>query len=447
MTHRSYVLLGFLLIMSGACALPPNSGNLAQPQLVKTALEVVEEAPKPSSFAPSSVSALLRFVELEQGGIIYARTDEVTGLPTASVRVESNDSRLPLGLEADGLLVAIHTNKRGTAPYQVELAWTPWHGNGRYVLNLQLLDWQNHNIPSSRIITVNVVGILESIPTMRSRFIELYRDHFGLNLTAPVFARHDAPDRTPGEESRWVSAAYIGDRLYEISIFDDGTISSRSYATHSDDGGGFCRPSGRIRMLAVVVDYGNTGLDPADAEAALQTGLEEAERHWAAYSRKIGLSEPILEVELTTFAFGAPPQAGRYITADEIRSASGPDPAGFDLLTEIDLDKDNSTTGQYGGLGVSLGDGCRPSGSRRTNIAFTVMNRNSLEHAMAVSVFEHELTHSMGWMHWWPNQAGDGPSWVHSSRGWEPYLMFGWTDVDGDGVVEILDQTPYGLTQ
>jgi hypothetical protein len=26
-----------------------------------------------------------------------------------------------------------------------------------------------------------------------------------------------------------------------------------------------------------------------------------------------------------------------------------------------------------------------------------------------------------------------------------PTLMFGWTDSDGDGVVEILDPTPYGM--
>ncbi len=445
MTYLARILLVIPLILSSACTASPEGGERGQIVPAKIVLDDIGNPSIPSISIPASVSALLRFVELDQGGTIYASIDAATGLPTASVRVETSDSRLPVGLEADGLLVAIHADKSGKAPNQIKLDWTPWHGNGRYILNLQLLDWQNSNIPSSRVLTVNVAGIAENVPAMKSRFIALYRDHFGLNLTDPVFARYNAPDGVTTEASRWVSAAYIENRLYEISILDNGVITSTSYTVNSDEGGGFCRPSGTIRMLVVLVDYGNTGLDLADAEDTLRAGLEEARARWVDYSSKIGLPETILDVEITTFAYGAPPQAGRYITPDEIRSASGLDTADFDILTQIDLDKENTTTGQYNGQGVSLGDGCRPSGSRRTNIAFNVRDRNSLENAMPGSVFEHELTHSMGWMHWWPNQYGDGLSWVRSSEGWEPYLMFGWTDVDGDGVIEILDATPYGL--
>lgn len=445
MTHRAHVLLVILLMLGGGCTASPESVEWEPSVVAKTVLDDAMGGPTPSSHTPASVSAVLRFVDLDQGGTIHASIDAATGLPTASVRVVSNDSRLPIGLETDGLLVAIHTDRRGSALDQVELAWPPWHGNGRYVLNLQLLDGQNGTIPSSQVITVTVTGIPENTPTMRSRFIELYRERFELNLTDPAFARYNAPSRYVSEPSRWISAAYIGNRLYEIGIFDNGEITSTSYSINSNEGGGFCRPSGTIRMLAVLVDYGNTGLNLEDAEAALRAGLEEARSRWADYSRQIGLSEPILDVELTTFAYGATPHAGHYITPDEIRSASGLDPADFDILSEIDLDKENTTTGQYEGQGVSLGDGCRPSGFRRTNIAFNVRDQNVLDNAMPASVFEHELTHSMGWMHWWPNQYGDGLSWVHSSRGWEPYLMFGWTDVDGDGVIEIQDMTPYGL--
>jgi hypothetical protein len=363
------------------------------------------------------------------------------------VRVQSNTSHIPVGLEADGLLVGIHTDRRVTAQDQVEFDWSPWHGNGRYTLNLQLLDWHNGTTPSSQVITIVVDGIPEDVLTVKSRFSELYRDHFRLVLTDPAFARFNASDRTAAEGSRWVSAAYIGNHLYEISILDNGLIASRSYSLNSDEGAGFCRPAGKIRMLAVLVDYGNTDLDLMDAEAVLKEGLEEVRGRWIEYSHQIGLPAPIMDLELTTFAYGAPPQAGRYLTPEEIRSASGLDTADFDILAQIDLDKDNTTTGQYGGQGVSLGDGCRPSGSRGTNIAFNVRDRNSLETALSNFVFAHELPHAMGWMHWWPNQVGDGLSWVSSSRGWEPYLMFGWTDVDGDGIIEIQDPTPYGLVK
>ncbi len=439
------ILFATLLMLSGACVSIPKGSDSAQVVAANALLQDFETVPALSSEVPASVSALLRFVGLDQGGTIHAHMDAGTGLPRVNVTIESNDSRQPLGLDADGLLVAIDTEQRSTVPGQVEFEWTPWHGNGRYVLNLQLLDWRNGNIPSSHVITVNVTGIPEGVPNVKSRFIQLYQDHFGLTLTSPAFAHYNAPDPGNGDESRWVSTAYIGDRLYEIDIFDSGKITSTSYAINSDEGGGFCNPSGTIRILAVVVDYGNTGLDPAEVEAALRDGLDEAESHWSDYSREIGLSAPILEVGLTTFVYGAPSHPGQYLTPQEIRSASGLDPADFDLLVEIDLDKDNTSTGQYGGLGVSLGDGCRPLGSRQVNIGFNVRDRNSLENAMNVSVFEHELMHGMGWMHWWPNESGDGMSWLNSRAGWEPHLLFGWMDVDGDGVIEIQDPTPYGL--
>ncbi len=447
MKIKTPVLIATLFLMICACTANPKDSKPAQVVAVNTGLEDFGILPTPSTNTTTSVSALLRFVEIDNGGTLIANTDSSTGLPSVSVKVESNDSRLPVGLEADGLLVAIDTNNRGKLYDQIKLKWTPWHGNGRYVLNLQLLDGQNRNIPSSQVIIVNVAGISENVPTMKSRFIELYKDHFGLNLTAPVFARYNASDQTVDEKSRWVSTSYIKDQLLELNIFDNGAITSTAYSVNSNKGAGFCRPSGSIRMLAVIVDYGNTGLNPTEAEAALQIGLEKTQKQWIDYSRQIGLSEPILKVILKTIVYRAPPQAGRYVTAEEIRTANGLNAADFDLLVEIDLDKDNTTTSQYGGVGVSLGDGCRPLGSRRTNIAFNVRDQNSLESAMPGSVFEHELIHSLGWMHWWPNQSGDGQSWVDASGGWEPYLLFGWTDVDGDGVIEILDPTPYGLIQ
>jgi hypothetical protein len=445
-SYLATVLLASLLFATCGCAVAPKSSERGEIVTAQPVLDDVGGAITPFPRVPVSVSALLRFVELAQGGIIHASVDGATGLPMATVRVESNDSHLPLGLEADGLLVAIEANKSAALPNQVELKWTPWHGNGYYVLNLQLLDQQNDAIPSSQVIIVNVAGISENAPAVKSKFIELYRNRFGLNLTAPVFARYIALDPLAGEISRWVSAAYIGNRLYEIDLFDNGAITSTAYAINSDEGGGFCRPAGTIRLLAVIVDYGNTGLNPADVDTALRSGLEAARKRWVDYSRQLGISEPILNVELTTFVYGAPSQPGQYVTPDEMR-ARGLNPSSFDLLAEIDLDKNNSVTGQYEGVGVSLGDGCRPGGSRRTNLAFNVTNRKLMQSAMPRSVFEHELMHSLGWMHWWPNKAADGLSFAQSGEGWEPSLMFGWTDTDGDGIIEILDPTPYGLIQ
>jgi hypothetical protein len=143
---------------------------------------------------------------------------------------------------------------------------------------------------------------------------------------------------------------------------------------------------------------------------------------------------------------GSPPRPGDFLTADEIRSRTGFDPTQFDLLVQIDMDADNVTVGQYGGRGVSFGGGCKPSGANGVNIG---MNSNTSGfqpgEGPGGSIFDHEMTHGMGWMHWWPNQYADSASWINTYHFWNPYLFFGWTDTDGDGVIEIYDPSPYGL--
>ena len=58
----------------------------------------------------------------------------------------------------------------------------------------------------------------------------------------------------------------------------------------------------------------------------------------------------------------------------------------------------------------------------------------------------HELSHMFGMMDDWPAmRAGPGPA-GSIADDWIPYVMFGWTDTDGDGVPEILDSTPYGTS-
>jgi len=62
----------------------------------------------------------------------------------------------------------------------------------------------------------------------------------------------------------------------------------------------------------------------------------------------------------------------------------------------------------------------------------------------------HELLHNLGYPgpHNWPC-SGDQPvdtADVWCSDEYWPALLLGWTDTDHDGVVEILDTTPYGMT-
>ena len=46
----------------------------------------------------------------------------------------------------------------------------------------------------------------------------------------------------------------------------------------------------------------------------------------------------------------------------------------------------------------------------------------------------------------WPATLGiAGPN-GSLADDWIPYVMFGWTDTDGDGIAEIVDPTPYGTS-
>jgi hypothetical protein len=59
--------------------------------------------------------------------------------------------------------------------------------------------------------------------------------------------------------------------------------------------------------------------------------------------------------------------------------------------------------------------------------------------------FNHELSHVFGLVDDWPIPPDMIPGpFGQPINDWVPYPMFGWTDADGDGIIEMLDPTPYG---
>jgi hypothetical protein len=234
--------------------------------------------------------------------------------------------------------------------------------------------------------------------------------------------------------------------MYEVSIFDNGFAGGMAY--HLDSGeNGFCRPAGSYSMLVVFVDYGNTGVDISLGPGAMEAWRQHANQVWAEYSSTIGLAEPVLQIDpMETAIVSAPPVPGQPLTAEQVRTLTGKDPASFDWLVEIDLDAENQVAGQYGGVGISLNGACLPGGTQRVNIAYSALDETGLTQEAPGNVFAHEMEHGMGWQHWWPNLLADNEGLRTRLTFWMPALLFGWTDTDGDGTIEILDSaTPYGL--
>jgi hypothetical protein len=400
--------------------------------------------PAATSPAGSTSPGLIRFESLSDGATIVGTTDPVTGLPSATVRVISQDSSMPVFLDADGISSGYYYDPTQSST-TMDIQWTPWHGNGLYLLDLHLVEWTSAagSIVEQQSITVNVTGIPDGTPTVEERFSQLFLERYGFQPTNPAFTRYIRLFPDAVDASRWVSAIYYNDYLYELQLMDDGSVSQFYTYTNFDNDYDICRPSGIIRMLAVIVDYGNTDIDQNAVVADLNQSVAAANQRWADYSTSMGLSQPILQVELVTALAGAPSIPGQYLTADEVRNRTGYDPAQFDLLTEVDLDRDNLATGQYGGLGVSLTGGCRSSGATRTNIAMNMSS--SVDGFIGESIFGHELIHALGWQHWWSNGNGSTADWAEFGGIWMPYRMFGWMDLDGDGIIEIQDSTPYGI--
>jgi hypothetical protein len=389
----------------------------------------------------------IRLADLQDGATVTP-VIAANGFPVIDLQVETTGP-IPLysvlALEADDLWVS-QAETDGADPSNTVLQWNAWHGNGNYTLIVQVLDYEAGGVLASKTVHVTVSGIPNGTLTVKERIIQVYQQQFGLNLTAPTIARYTKPSPYAVEESRWVSAAYMGNKLYEVNIFDNGFAGGQVYDLNSDTNG-FCRPAGRYNMLVIFVDYGNTGLDPALGIPSIEEWRLKANRIWSDYSTSIGLSEPILQIDrMETAIVSAPPTPGQSLTVDQVQQLTGKNPSDFDLLVEIDLDANNSFAGQYGGLGISLNGGCLPGGAQRVNIAFSAIDQETLLNGAPGSVFGHELEHIMGWEHWWLNGLANNADQVDKGLFWMPTLLFGWTDTDGDGIIEILDtSTPYGL--
>jgi hypothetical protein len=406
---------------------------------------------------PTPGGASVSFVSIPDGGAISAALDSA-GFARTTVTVEAaGDEKTAvikdIILEADGLQVARAHNDAYALPFRAELAWTPWRGNGKYSLTAyaRTAD-QNENYfqpVAQASLTVAVEGLPAGTESLRSRFIRLYSERFGLSIPVPPLGRYIRPAPTALDPSQWVSAVYTSDFEYEIDLLEDGTVkTNRMPVNHAVPGmATICRPTGVLKMLTVFVDYGNTGITRDQAYAALAAAQTQSADWHRAFSAAHGLSAPLLEIVTTPAFISSPPVPGEFLTAPEILSRTGEKTGDYDLVAQVDLDSGASLSAKYHGLGFTLYGGCLPSGSTMVNLFMTAQSSGDLASALYGSLLVHELSHSLGWQHWWPTGTGganDQLIWNYDQSAF-PFLFFGWTDVDGDGTVGVLDQSPYGI--
>jgi hypothetical protein len=302
----------------------------------------------------------------------------------------------------------------------------------------------------------------------RQRVIQILRDDYNIRATAPAIGR-----KARGVPADPYSAdIYYGNWLINIGLYPDGQevkyiyplnysdpYAKPSYLGPNDKPIHVCRPRGTIKLLVVFVDYQNLNVTQSESFDALAQAITQINGKYAEAARAVGLDTPILKLEAQA-AFISPPPAPmqhHLLSPDLVQKYTGYDPSQFDILTQVDLDANNTyaTTENFGSFGFAT-SGCGDL-PLDVNMWIGLTAKDQLfegSDARLRSTLGHELLHTMGYpigitgLHEWV--CGDGtlpdPS-DQCDQNSLPTLMLGWTDTDGDGIVEILDPTPYGIEQ
>ncbi len=434
MIHRRvHFVLAAICVMLGGVLVPP-----------------LQSAPSPSGAAPAG-GLTLRFLNVTDGGKLAAQTGG-PGFPMVSLSLEVGvtqpQTTFPgyVYVDSEGLDVGFAINTDKNVPFRAEFKWAPLHGNGKYVLVAKALSLDRATEVEQRL-AVEVTGIPAGVPSPLDKIIQAYREKLGLTLPSPVVARFD--NFTDPSDSNWISTAYIGPTLYHVNVWDSGRVWSGTYPVGIPQAQCYCRPAGRLRLLVVFVDYRNTDLSREAALGALTAAAKQANAELARCAADAGWKAPILELDVAGAYVSPPPSPGKLVTAAQVKSLAGIDPARFDLLVQVDLDSAHSfeqTDPKKPAGGITF-KGCNGSGAREVNIWIELKGGPQPESILYFTLLSHELAHAFGWQHVWPLGGGSGSAtrdWKNENPTW-PTRLFGWIDSDGDGLPEIIDPTPYGL--
>jgi len=459
-SYNLNMVLVLALILSG-CNLPaasPTDGTGGAPS--------VGSIPTSSSTLTSGMQ--VQFVNLVDGSSLAAMLDangrplvkvqlEVTGKAPAFVTMTANG--FPTYDAGGHTLQAL--NASGALPFTGEIPWSPMNGGGEYILVISAVDNDKQSAQATVQITVTGVPVFTLTPPppdmagAQERISELILQEFGVSIPKPSVYRFDDPQRP--SLSRWIGSAYNSGMRYYIDLFDDTHYawSTGDYTDPAHRASGdklvYCRPSGIFRVLTVFVDYGNIGANRDETLAKVPVVVSWLNELYVAFATSQGLSAPLMRVEADAAYISPPPEQGEFLTAGQIRTLTGKDPSAYDFLMQIDLDVNASLASRYfsdilePGGGVALQACATGNKFGIINIWSSIPDARSVEGGLVMD-FNHELSHLFGMMDNWPYLQGViGPDGM-TAPDWIPYVIFGWTDTDGDGIPEIIDPTPYGIS-
>lgn len=192
-------------------------------------------------------------------------------------------------------------------------------------------------------------------------------------------------------------------------------------------------PAGMFRVLSLLVAHRAT-FATHDLEF-WDTAQAQINQDHRDFAQKHNLREPIVNFQNTNLTVDAMDPTFDPRKASSVRQVAetkGIDPAGFNYIVSVNLDPTKTEGGFAGADGFIYMGNFGPWLRRLTPAEWA---------SVARAVYHHEVAHHWGWTHDWAASC-------NSDETIRPFVvppvLLGWEDVDGDGVPEILDSTPYG---
>lgn len=251
-------------------------------------------------------------------------------------------------------------------------------------------------------------------------FKETYQDRYNLKVK-------QVPMVYNGFDEHWTAAIYQESTIYRLYIDASGNPTSNVYRN-------ILPPQGIQNVLCVIVDYPSLAFhEQLDRWEAAQQNINDEH---AAYAMAQGFDAPIVQFSNTN-VFIEPGVIGENTFAS-LRAAvraKGITVEDFDILMLMDLDVENPSGGwaDYKNRLLEMGwfYGNQPE-------PVYELNEETIE-GIAFACYHHEIGHIWGWEHEWSDPYDDTGFFITYP------ILFGWEDMDDDGVPEILDENPYGI--
>ncbi|MBO6525038.1 MAG: hypothetical protein JJ971_14515 [Balneolaceae bacterium] len=266
---------------------------------------------------------------------------------------------------------------------------------------------------------VNDSGPDPSNPDEIEEFIvETYKSKLGLEVPFPTYTYTE-------QNSRYTSTVYLNNTLHRLYVFENGSVSLETSFP--------IMPMGEIKVLNIIVDYPQLEIDDS-FNSQWNSAIHSINQDHIEYSEENNLDAPIVQFSAMNI-YVAPSEIPDPIPFDGLKSIADSydiNRSSYDLIALIDLDQENPS----GGFAVRKNDWVK--------IGWFYSPDDGLEldpekfRGIAYAVYHHEIGHLFGWDHEW-SDAEVGQILIT-----EPAL-FGWTDSDNDGVIEINDSDPYGI--